>query len=69
MKRPRDRESFTYRIYCDLICEAKSGSRKGKACAKVAAERGVSFGRVYDIWRRYVRPNILAVHGRKAELF
>ena len=69
MKRPHNRRSFTYRLYCDLVCEAKLGNRKMVAIRNVASRREVPFKLVRAVWWRYVSPNMVAVQGRAVELF
>jgi hypothetical protein len=69
MKRPADRRSFTYRLYCDLVAERKNGNRKRLAVTNVARKWGAPFGRVCRVWAQYVRPNLDLVHGRVAALF
>lgn len=68
-RRPSNRKSFTYRIYCDLVSAAKNGLRKKHAILMVAAQYGINRKIVGRVWHRYVRPNMISVQGRAKELF
>lgn len=68
-RRPTNRRSFTYRIYCDLVAEAKNGMRRKLAINAVAGQYGINRKIVARVWHRFVRPHMLAAHGRARELF
>jgi hypothetical protein len=60
MKRPAGRKSFTYRIYCDLVCGLKLHHAKKVVFPMVSDERGVSVKHVERVYDRYVRSNLAA---------
>jgi hypothetical protein len=69
MKRPRNRRSFTYILYCDLVCEAKLGVRKKTAVRVVAERRNAPVAHVWHVWTKYMKPNMIEAKGQAVKLW